>query len=65
MRKTKVTECENKITVDVRELQAMLSCGKNTANLVEEKAGAVIRIGRRKLFNVEKIKEYMSTLSEV
>lgn len=65
MHKTNIIETDNKITVDINGLQAMLSVGKNTAANVGEKAGAVIRIGRRKLYNVKKIEEYMQQLTEV
>lgn len=64
MYKTNVIETNNKITVDINGLQAMLSIGKNTAAEIGEKAGAVIRIGRRKLYNVKKIQEYMDGLSQ-
>ena len=64
MKKTNSIECDNKIAVDIAGLQAMLSCGKNTADKIGEQAGAVIRIGKRKLFNVEKIKEHMNKLTE-
>lgn len=65
MHKTNIIETDNKITVDINGLQAMLSVGKNTAADVGEKAGAVIRIGRRKLYNVKKIEAYMQQLTEV
>lgn len=64
MYKTNAIETDNKITVDINGLQAMLSIGKNTAAEIGEKAGAVIRIGRRKLYNVKKIQEYMDGLSQ-
>lgn len=64
MRKTNVLKTDKKITVDINELQTMLSVGKNTAATVGEKAGAVIRIGKRKLYSVKKIEEYMDKLSE-
>lgn len=65
MHKTKIYECNNKLTVDIVELQAMLSVGKNTAADIGEKAGAVVRVGRRKLFNVSKIQRYIDDLAEV
>lgn len=65
MHKTNIIETNNKITVDINGLQAMLSVGKNTAADVGEKAGAVIKIGRRKLYNVRKIELYMEQLTEV
>ena len=49
-----------KITVDVNGLMEMLSVGRNSALAIGENAGAVIRVGRRKLYSVEKIKEYMN-----
>lgn len=52
-------EVDNKISVDINELQGMLSVGRNTALKIGEEAQAVIRIGKRKLYNVERIKEYM------
>lgn len=65
MHKTNIVDTDNKIAVDINGLQAMLSVGKNTAAEVGEKAGAVIRIGRRKLYNVRKIELYMEQLTEV
>lgn len=65
MHKTNIIEADNKIAVDINGLQAMLSVGKNTAAEIGEKAGAVIRIGRRKLYNVRKIELYVEQLTEV
>lgn len=59
MRKRNTYETDNKITVDINELQGLLSVGKNTASRIGEEANAVIRIGKRKLYSVEKIKAYM------
>ena len=64
MRKTKVSTCENKIMVDINSLQEMLSCGKVTASQIGESAGAVLRFGRRKLYNVEKINEYINSMTK-
>ncbi len=59
MNKRNSIEVNNKITVDINELQGMLSVGRNTALRIGEEANAVVRIGRRKLYNVEKIEAYM------
>lgn len=59
MNKRNSIEVKNKITVDINELQGMLSVGRNTALRIGEEANAVVRIGRRKLYNVEKIEAYM------
>lgn len=49
-----------RITVGIKELADMLSVGRNTALAIAEEAGAGIKFGRRKLYSVERIKEYMS-----
>ena len=59
MRKTKDVQVNQKITVNIEELQGMLSVGRNTASKIGEDANAVVRIGRRKLYNVEKIKKFI------
>lgn len=61
MRKTNNIDCDNKITVDINGLQALLSLGRASADDIGEKAGAVIRVGRRKLYNVDKVKNYLNT----
>lgn len=48
-----------RITVDIKQLTEMLSVGRNTALAIAEEAGAGIKFGRRKLYSVERIKEYM------
>ena len=42
----------------------MLSCGHATARKIGEQAGAKIVIGRRVLYSVEKVKNYLSYLEE-
>lgn len=64
MKKRISNEETNKIAIDINELQTMLSIGKNTAIDLGEKAGAVIRIGRRKLYNVKKIENYIDSITE-
>ena len=48
-----------RITVDIKQLTEMLSVGRNTALAIAEESGAGIKFGRRKLYNVKKIKAYM------
>ena len=66
MRATTRTEAAKteKILVDIYELQEMLSCGMQTAAKIGQEADAVIRIGRRKLYKVDKIKAYIDQLTE-
>lgn len=64
MNKTFVRETTQPITVDIETLSAMLSCGYATARKIGEQAGAKIVIGRRVLYSVEKVKNYLSYLNE-
>lgn len=63
MNKINAAETENKISVDIRGLQSLCGVGRNTAAKIGEDAGAVIRIGRRKLYNVQLVQEYMNSLA--
>lgn len=51
------------ITVTTEELQAMLSCGRKTAVDIGELAEARVQIGKRVLWNVEKVKAYINLKS--
>ena len=64
MYKTKTVNTTNQMAVDINKLQEMLGVGKNTADKIGKEAGAVIRIGRRKLFNVSKIQAYIDSKAE-
>lgn len=64
MNKTEVRECENKIAVNTEGLQAMLGCGKTTALIIGEEAHARIKVGRRVLWSVEKIQNYLNNKTE-
>ena len=59
MRGTMRTENTEKILVDMRELRAILSCGRTTAERIAESAGASIKIGKRRLYNIKKITKYL------
>lgn len=59
---TKITE---KITVNVSELAQMLSCGKQCADMIGQNANAIIRVGKLKLYKVDKIKEYIAETSSI
>ncbi len=48
-----------KLLVDKNELQDILSVGRDTALRVGEESGAKIKLGRRTLYRVEKLKEYL------
>lgn len=50
----------DRICVTINELCSLLSCGKKTANEIAEKANARIYIGKRVLFSVDKIRQYIN-----
>lgn len=64
MNKTSKRKTDNSLTVDIKELSAMLSCGLATARKVGTEAKARIEIGRRVLYSVDKIKQYLEVISE-
>lgn len=64
MNKTGIRGTEQPITVDIEKLAAMLSCGKATAKKIAEQAGARVIIGRRVLYSVEKIQQYLNAMAE-
>ena len=59
MYRTARTENTEKMLVDMKELRTILSCGRTTAERIAESAGASIKIGKRRLYNVKKIESYL------
>lgn len=53
----------DKKTVDTADLTIMLCCGRKTAVEIGTKAKARIQVGRRVLWNVEKIQAYLDSIS--
>lgn len=51
-------------TVDTAGLQVMLSSGRKTAVEIGTAAGARIQVGRRVLWNIKKVQQYLDTISE-
>lgn len=64
MRKTTQSNAAHPLTVDIHKLMEMLCCGEVTARKIGEEAGAKICIGRRVLYRVCKIEEYLDDLSD-
>ena len=65
MRKTNNHYSNNALIVDVKGLQELLSgLGKQSCIAIGEKSGAIVRIGRRKLYNVRRIEEYLDSITE-
>lgn len=64
MRKRSGETVNQKLAVDTSELRTMLSCGRDTAVKVGTEAGARIQIGKRVLWNVDKVREHLNSISE-
>lgn len=63
MRKTNYESDLNPILVNVQGLQDLCQCGRPTAIEIANNAKAVVRFGRRVLYNVNKIQEYIDSIS--
>jgi hypothetical protein len=50
------------ITVDAPTLASMLNCGRATATKIGNEAGARVQIGRRVLYRVSKVEQYLDTI---
>ena len=50
--------------IDTKELQGVLMSGRKTALEIGMAAGARIQVGRRVLWNVNKIQKYLDSISE-
>lgn len=65
MNKTKIPPGDSeKILVDTEELRRMLGAGKASAVDIGTAAGARVQQGRRVLWNVQKIRDYINAVSE-
>ena len=53
-----------KMTVTTEELQKMLSCGRVSAVEIGTNAEARVQIGRRVLWNVKKVSDYLDAIAE-
>ena len=68
MKKTRVpmiTSLSGKCTITTQELQFYTGAGKETAIKIGIAAGARIKIGRRVLWNVEKVRRYLDEVSGI
>ncbi len=55
---------DRKLSVNTRELQELLGCGRHTACKIGKLAGARMQLGKRILWNVGKIKAYLDQEGE-
>ena len=52
------------LTVTTEDLRRMLGCGRDNAIRIATEAGARIEIGRRVLWNVDKVQKYLDSISK-
>lgn len=52
-------ELHNRIAVDIMGLMALLSCGRATALEIADQACAIVKYGKRTLYSVDRIKEFI------
>ena len=57
------SDLSGKLAVTTEDLQSILSCGRKSAVDIGEMAEAKIQLGRRVLWNVEKLKVYLNSIS--
>lgn len=58
-----LSDYSSRLTITTEELQTLLGCGRKSAVDIGELAEAKIQLGRRVLWNVEKIKIYLNLIS--
>lgn len=65
MNRTKKNDAHfsNMITANTETLAESLDCGRSTAVKIGEAAGAKIQIGKRVLWNVRKIRNYLDGIA--
>lgn len=66
MRKTRIDKdisFEDRKAVDTDGLRDLLSCGRETAVKIGTDAQARVQIGKRVLWNVDKIQKYLDAIS--
>lgn len=63
MRSTTKHVVENPLAVDLDGLMTMLSCGAVTAKKIADCAEAKIVMGRRVLYNVRKVSDYLDSIA--
>ena len=65
MRRTReATTTPETICIDTVNLQQLLQVGRSTAVAIGLQAGARVQVGRRVLWNTEKIRKYVNCISQ-
>lgn len=66
MQKTAVStnvKLSEKMALTTEDLQALLSCGRVSAVEIGTKAGARIQLGKRVLWNADKVRNYLNCIA--
>lgn len=50
--------------ISIGDLRTLLSVGKTTAEKIGADSGAKVKIGKRSLYNIDKVMAYMESLEE-
>ena len=53
-------KAKDRILIDVNMLQELLSCNRQHATRIGKEAKAVIRVGRRNMYSVNRINNYIN-----
>lgn len=61
---TKNNSFDSRITMTSEKLALSMGCGRKAAVSVGTEAGARVQIGRRVLWNVKKVQEYLNAISK-
>jgi len=64
MKATTRYQSERAVTVDIIGLQTFTGLGKQSARQIAEAAGAVLSVGRRKMYYLPKVERYLESLTE-
>ena len=54
----------HRVAVDIQELMTLLCVGRQTAERIGRESGAGFRVGKRKLYNMQKIQAYVDKLTD-
>ena len=54
----------NSMCVDIIGLMKMLNSGRATAERIGKESNSVFKVGNRKLYKVDKINDYLNSLTE-
>ena len=56
---------DKKMCVASQELQEILGCGRWTAEKIGRESKSVVKVGKRKLYNLKKISAYIDAKSDM